>query len=469
MASTFTEVILVYSANTTDADLQMVEISPIGPKSYNLSASGLVSGAPYSFQLQVTDISGAVVSSNTMVISAPWSLTPPTIQSYVGHDSSVVVKLADTVNQIYANDTTVEFLLKRADNSLFWCYLPFSQTGYYTLDQSVNAYLVNNTSYRIAASFQPLPTNTRYMSPSLFSPTITVIPSNTPNVATGITSSSVGFATLDMQVSWSRPSDFAEWSGTNYVIQISQEPSMGTPVTPIVLTNTDATSTVFADIQSGRTYRAHVQYSNVFGTGPDGVSSGWQALTERPDAPSIVSAVDGDSQTTVSFTAPAYDGQSPLDHYNVYKDGFIVATLQTYASHPGGVYSCNIGGLTNGNTYSFSVTCTNAIGQSIPSASLSSTPYGSVQILSSSKSGNVLQVQVNPNGRPLTQLLMVGLSMSPSVTDGSPVISIPQGQLSQVQNAPITIFKTFTSMQTPLDFYAIVVQTASSSTYVESR
>jgi hypothetical protein len=471
MASTFSEVSLVYSANTSDADLQMVEIPPPAieaPKTFNLPSTGLVSGAPYSFQLQVTDASQNIVTSNTIVISAPWALDAPVVQSYVGHDSSLVIKLAPTANILSASDTTVEFLLKRSDNSIFWIYLPYSSTTYYTLTQAGSSYLVNNVAYRVACSFQPGPSNTRYTSPSAMSNTISAVPSNTPNAPTSVTAMSVGVATLDMQVNWVKPNDFSEWSSTAYEIRISIQTSTGALLPTRVVSNSDISQTTFTDLSAGLSYKAHVQYANIFGDGLIGDGSGFVSLTERPDAPVMISCDDGDLITTVTWSTPAYDGQSPVTSYEVYKDGSLTNTIFLAGSAPS-QSSWVVTGLTNGNTYSFYVIAKNAIGSSLPSATGTSCPYDAMTIVSMHAQFANLQIVINPNGRPVTNVLLIALSSSPTIADGSPIISISQSQISQVQNANITINKTYASMQSTIDFYAGVVQSSVSSAFYESR
>jgi hypothetical protein len=80
----------------------------------------------------------------------------------------------------------------------------------------------------------------------------------------------------------------------------------------------------------------------------------------KPDAPTGVSATSGaDATSTVSWTAPS-DGGSAITGYT--------ATSNAGQTCSGATTSCSITGLTNGTSYTFTVTATNSIGTSDPSA-----------------------------------------------------------------------------------------------------
>jgi alpha-tubulin suppressor-like RCC1 family protein len=80
-----------------------------------------------------------------------------------------------------------------------------------------------------------------------------------------------------------------------------------------------------------------------------------------PQPPTAVAGVAGDAKVTVSWSAPADDGGSPvLDYVPIATPGG--ATCTTSAT------SCIVSGLTNGTAYTFTVTARNAQGVSAPSA-----------------------------------------------------------------------------------------------------
>ncbi|MGA2401187.1 MAG: fibronectin type III domain-containing protein [Syntrophobacteraceae bacterium] len=97
-----------------------------------------------------------------------------------------------------------------------------------------------------------------------------------------------------------------------------------------------------------------------FGTGGMGGVGSVPAYLLMPDPPTNVTASAGNGEATVSFKPPKSDGGSPITSYTV-------------RSHPGKIKASGkqspitLRGLTNGRTYTFTVTASNSVGTGIDS------------------------------------------------------------------------------------------------------
>ncbi len=155
----------------------------------------------------------------------------------------------------------------------------------------------------------------------------------------------------------------------------------GSPVTGYTVTATDSTTPgnggqtasgttspiTVPGLTNGDSYTFTVRATNAAGSST--ASSPSNAVTPRtvPGAPTAVGATAGNASAAVSFTAPASTGGSPITSYTV------TATDSTTPGNGGQSASgttspITVPGLTNGDSYTFTVRATNAAGSSTPSS-----------------------------------------------------------------------------------------------------
>jgi hypothetical protein len=155
-------------------------------------------------------------------------------------------------------------------------------------------------------------------------------------------------------VTWTAPADHGSSSITGYTVTSS-------PGGKTCITGGTIGCTV-TGLTNGVAYTFTVTATNSLGTGlPSDPSSAVTPRT-RPDAPVGVTAFASDRSALVSWSAPPFNGGSPVLTYDV------VSAPGGLLCHTSGARSCTVSGLTNRLSYTFSVTATNVAGTSDPSA-----------------------------------------------------------------------------------------------------
>ena len=159
-----------------------------------------------------------------------------------------------------------------------------------------------------------------------------------------------------LDVSWSAPDDDGGSAVTGYTVTAT--PATGAPTTVEVADSGAGlpTSAAVTGLANGTAYDVTVVATNAEGSGP---AADPIAATPRtvPGAPTTVTATAGQEQATVSWTAPADDGGSPVTSYTVTADpsgATVTVTAPTTTA--------TVTGLAGGVATTFTVTASNAAG-----------------------------------------------------------------------------------------------------------
>ncbi|HEV7804347.1 MAG TPA: DUF4082 domain-containing protein [Solirubrobacteraceae bacterium] len=181
-----------------------------------------------------------------------------------------------------------------------------------------------------------------------------------PGAPTSVTATA---GTGSAQVTWTAPSTgtAASYKITPYVGAAAQTPKTITGSPP-------ATSTTVNGLTPGTSYTFRVTASSTSGPGPQSAPSNAVtplALT-APTAPSAVTAAADSKSAIVTWTPPASDGGSPLTGQRV--TPYVGAIPQPAVDVAASDTRVRVTGLTNATSYTFRVTATNVIGDSVASA-----------------------------------------------------------------------------------------------------
>ena len=297
------------------------------------TVTGLTNGTSYNFEISAVNAVGQGSPSN--IVSA----TPITIP---GAPTSVIAARGNT-------QATVSFTAPSSTGgSPITGYTvtsdPDGKIGVGASSPITVSGLTNGTSY----TFTVTATNAAGTGPTS-TPSNAVTPATVPDAPT---SPSATAGNAQATVSFTAPTNNGGSAITSYTATSNPGNITGTasssPITVSGLTN-------------GTAYTFTVTATNDVGTSSPSVTSNAVTPVTVPDAPTSASATPGNTQATISFTAPASDGGSPITSY-------------TATSNPGGFTGTGtsspitVTGLTNGTAYTFTVTATNAVGTGSPSS-----------------------------------------------------------------------------------------------------
>jgi PKD repeat protein len=182
-------------------------------------------------------------------------------------------------------------------------------------------------------------------------PSAPIVPAGVPGVP-GAVSAARGDG--EVLVSWTPAADNGAPIGLYRVVVA--------PGGASVTATGDATTAVVAGLTNGTAYTVTVTAVNDVGDGPTSPPSAPVSPSGRPGTPTAVTAVAGDASATVSWSPPATNG-APITSYTL-----TLAPGGQAVTVPGSVTSATVVNLTNGTSYTFTVTATNEGGTGPASA-----------------------------------------------------------------------------------------------------
>lgn len=296
-----------------------------------VTLTGLVNGETYTYAVRARNEAGASAASQPVQVSLPL-LVPvaPTGLEVIGGNASAIVTWAEVSGadsyQVFVNGTST---VTTTDTAA-------ALTG-----------LANGVTY----SFVVKAVNEHGLSAP--SETVTAATTSSPGVAlpAAPTGLSGGATYTEVSLSW----DEVVGADVYHVyVNGSATPSV-TTVEP---------SAMVGGLTSGYTYNFTVKARNAAGPGPASASlARTLPIPTPPAAPSGLQAIAGNASVTLiwneTFGATSYE---------VYVNGSATPSATPTAA------SANVTGLTNGQTYSFTVKAKNAIGLSPASGAVNGTP-----------------------------------------------------------------------------------------------
>jgi len=205
-------------------------------------------------------------------------------------------------------------------------------------------------------------------------------------------------------LTWSPPADNGGSSITNYRVYRGTASGVETFTTEIgnVLTYIDTS------LVNGQRYYYKVSAKNAVGEGPQ--SSETSAVPATTPGPPIgLSAVAGNGQVTLTWSAPSDNGGAVITNYMVYRG--TISGGETFIVQLGNVLSHTDTGLANGQKYYYKVSAVNDVGEGQLSNEASATPSSG---MSPPSEPNGLQAA--PGNQQVTLTWM-----TPSSDGGSPI------------------------------------------------
>jgi titin len=321
------------------------------------TVTGLTNGTGYTFRVSATNSVGTGATSSVSAAVTP-ATVPGAPTGLTGASGAARVALNWTAPADNGSSAITDYIVEFNDG-VSWAI--FAHDPSTTTSMSVTG-LTNGTGY----TFRVSAVNSVGTGASS-AVSISVTPLDAPAAPTGVSGTP---GNLQVSLTWTAPTSNGGTAITNYVIESSVNGTTWNPFSHAPSTSTSATIT---GLSNGTAYTFRVSATNSVGTGATSAVSA--AVTPRtvPGAPTSVSGTSGNTQVSLTWTAPASNGGSAITDYVVeFNDG---SGFATFADGTSATAAATVTGLTNGTAYTFRVSATNAAGTgSTSTVSASVTP-----------------------------------------------------------------------------------------------
>ncbi|GAA2597070.1 hypothetical protein GCM10010435_90450 [Winogradskya consettensis] len=335
-----------------------IPATPATPPATQCDVTGLTNGTPYTFKVVAANAQGTGPASNESSAATPADKpAAPTVTSAAPGAAKVTVTW-DAPNDNGSPITAYEVQAYDGGSLVSGkVCAPLDPTLLTGLTCDVTG-LTNGTTYtfRVTAS--------NLVGPGAFGLSQLVIPADRPQAPTV---AEVVPGPSEVTVKWIAPVDFGGSAITSYKVQAYDG------VTPLSgrtcsLLEVDALTDLECTIESlsnGTEYTFTVIATNVLGDSVDSLSSSVAIPVDKPQAPTVTGAEPGAGKVLVKWTAPVDFGGSAITGYKVQAfDGATPVSGGTCAA-TAPTLECEVSGLTNGTAYTFEVTATNDVGDSV--------------------------------------------------------------------------------------------------------
>ena len=329
----------VYRSTSETGDYSIVN----SPSDNTYIDTGLTNGQIYWYKVSAVNAAGEgamTAPASTIPFTVP---NAPTGLTAVGGNAQVTL---NWTAPIFNGGSAIDYYVIYQNG--------IAQAGHLTEITTTVTGLINGLSYSFTVAAHN-PAGEGAQSTATSSTPYTV-----PNAPTGLTAVA---SNAQVALNWTAPADNGGSAIDYYIVY---RDGIADPSHPT------GSTTVMTGLTNGQEYSFTVAAHSVIGIGAPSVAATATPHT-GPSAPTGLTAVAGNAQVTLNWTAPANNGGSAILGYNLYRSTTQSGIYSLIESPTGRTFLD--GSLTNGQTYWYKVCAVNAAGEGAQSGAVSSTPY----------------------------------------------------------------------------------------------